>query len=77
MYDANQADTDGDAEYLGSILKKPKSTMTEIFTDADAFEVKFPSESTPAQKGIFIGATIFLNALFYETDDSGGAAMAL
>ena len=72
FYDANQADTDGDAEYLGSVLKKPKSTMTEIFTDADAFEVKFPTEATPAQKGIFIASTIFLNALFFEYQDQDG-----
>lgn len=72
FYDANQAETDGDAEYLGSILKKPKSLMTEVFTDADAFEVKFPADATPAQKGIFIGATLFLNALFFEGGDGEG-----
>ena len=66
IYDADQNDTDGDAPYLGQILKKPKSVMVELFTDAQAFVVDFPKEATPAQKGALIGTSIFLNAIFFE-----------
>jgi len=69
IYDPELSDTDGDAPYLGQILKKPKSAMVEIFTDAETFVVDFPKEATPAQKGVLIGASIFLNALFFEGDD--------
>lgn len=66
VYDADQSDTEGDAPYLGQILKKPKSLRTELFTDADAFIVSFPESATAAQKGIMIGTSIFLNAIFFE-----------
>eukprot|EP00980_Cylindrotheca_fusiformis_P009439 scaffold2067_cov101-Cylindrotheca_fusiformis.AAC.1 len=66
VYDADQQETDGDAPYLGYILKKPKSLFVELFTDANAFEVIFPQEATTAQKGVLIGTSIFLNAIFFE-----------
>lgn len=69
VYDPELSDTEGDAPYLGMIMKKPKSMMTEIFTDADVFEVNFPKEATPAQKGVLIGTSIFLNANFFEGGD--------
>jgi hypothetical protein len=47
-------------------LKKPKSLKTEIFTDANAFEVKFPSQATVDQKAMLVGTAIFLNAVFFE-----------
>ena len=52
--------------FRGAILKKPKSLATEIFTDANAFEVDFPKDAGPDQKGILIGVGIFINSLFYE-----------
>jgi hypothetical protein len=66
IFPSDQSDTDGDAPYLGKILKKPKSLGIELFTDADAFEVDFPKEATVAQKGVLIGTSIFLNAIFFE-----------
>eukprot|EP00980_Cylindrotheca_fusiformis_P017409 scaffold5405_cov112-Cylindrotheca_fusiformis.AAC.2 len=69
VYDAEQQKTDGDAPYLGHIMKKPKSLSLEHFTDADAFEVIFPQEATAAQKGVLIGTSIFLNAIFFEVHD--------
>jgi hypothetical protein len=53
-------------------LKKPKSLATELFTDADAFEVEFPNNAGPDQKGILIGMGIFINSLFFEGQESGG-----
>lgn len=66
VYDPSLANTDGDAPYLGQILKKPKSAMVEIFTDAETFIVDFPKDASPAQKGVLIGTSIFLNATFFE-----------
>lgn len=43
--------------------------MTEIFTDANAFEVDFPKDASAAQKGILAGAAIFINSMFYEGGD--------
>lgn len=61
--------TNGDAEYKGKIESKPKSIVTEMFTDANAFEVSFPMGASAAVKGIFMGTTLFLNAVFFEGQD--------
>jgi len=57
-----------DATYVGKILKKKKSMMTEIFTDANAFAVDFPDNVTIDQKAALIGTTIFFNSLFFENE---------
>lgn len=54
------------------ILKKPKSLATELFTDADAFEIDFPKNAGPDQKGILIGMGLFINSVFFEGDQSAG-----
>ena len=48
------------------LLKKPKSLATEVFTDAQAFDVDFPQDATAAQKGIIMGTSLLINAVFYE-----------
>lgn len=62
--------TGGDAPYLGTILKKPKSAATEIFTDADAFDVTFPDNASNSEKALLAGTAVFINANFFEGDDS-------
>mmetsp|Transcript_8160 Transcript_8160/g.23459 ORF Transcript_8160/g.23459 Transcript_8160/m.23459 type:complete len:255 (+) Transcript_8160:115-879(+) len=74
VYPADQAQTDGDAPYLGHIMKKPKSLMTEIFTDSNAFECHFPDSSSADQKGMLLGVTIFLNTNFFEGGNESAAA---
>lgn len=71
---AQKGATGGDAPYIGKILKKPKSMMVEVFTDSDAFEVTFPEKASVDEKAILVGSTILLNAVFFESDNSDGAA---
>jgi Scramblase len=64
--------TDGPvANYNGKIVKKRKSFFTEVFTDANAFEVDFPSKATTSEKAVLIGTSIFFNSLFFEHDSDG------
>jgi len=72
IYPPGQRETGSDAPYIGKILKKPKSAMTEVFTDANAFEVTFPNDATTQQKAILVGTSIFLNAAFFEGDEGAG-----
>lgn len=72
VFPADQAKTDGDAQFVGRILKKPKSLGVEIFTDADAFDVTFPDNATAQEKGLLMGSAIFINANFFEGNDGGG-----
>jgi len=39
---------------------------TEMFTDADKFEVLFPDGATPKQKASLLGTVFFLNMNFFE-----------
>jgi len=54
---------------IGKILKKPKSLMTEIFTDAVALDIDFPSDSTPALKGLLTASALLLNSNYFEKQD--------
>ena len=69
IYDASQEKTDGDAPYAGVILKKPKSLATEVFTDANAFDVTFPANANADDKALLIGSAMFFNANFFEREN--------
>jgi len=67
IFDINQEKTDGgDAVHIGKILKKPKSVMTEIFTEANAFEATFPHDADVAAKATLVGASMYFNSVFFE-----------
>lgn len=73
IFPPDQRNTNGgDAPHVGKILKKPKSAFTEIFTEANAFEVDFPTDATASQKAVLVGTSIFFNSIFFEgsQDDS-------
>lgn len=67
IYHAKQYDTNrNDAEPVGKIVKQMKSIKTELLTDANAFDVVFPSDSSVEQKAILSGSAVFFNSLFFE-----------
>ena len=45
---------------------------TEIFTDAEAYDVTFPEDATAEQKALLAGSTIYINANFFEQENEGG-----
>lgn len=69
IFPARQKHTDGgNAQYVGTIVKQMKSTLTEVFSESDAFEVAFPEYATAEQKALLSGSAIFFNAIFFEGD---------
>jgi hypothetical protein len=69
VFDADQKQTNGtDVLHLSKIVKLPKSLTTELWTDANAFDVIFPDGATVHQKAMLVGSAIFLNAIFFERD---------
>ncbi|KAL7535101.1 hypothetical protein ACHAXR_006270 [Thalassiosira sp. AJA248-18] len=66
IYPASQDKTDGDAPYVGTILKKPKSAKTEVLTSANAFDLTFPESANSDEKALLIGSAMFFNANFFE-----------
>lgn len=72
VFPADQEETDGDVPPIAKIVKVPKSLGTELFTDADAFDVTFPDGANSTQKALLAGTSVFLNALYFEETDGGG-----
>jgi len=70
IFPANQDNTDNGAEYIGKIVKRPKSVAAEVFTDADMWDVKFPEGANGVQKALVAGSTILLNALLDTQADA-------
>jgi Scramblase len=69
IFPARQKYTDGrNAQHVGTIVKQMKSTLTDVFTESDAFEVVFPEYATTEQKALLSGSAIFFNAIFFEGD---------
>jgi len=44
------------------------------FTDADAFEVTFPTDASVDQKAALVGTAVFLNAAFFEAQEGDDGA---
>jgi len=42
--------------------------MTEMFTDAEAYDVTFPEQCTSEQKVLIAGSSVFINANFFESE---------
>jgi len=55
------------------ICKIFSGLTTEIFTDADTFEVKCPTGAPADTKARLIGATLLLNQIYFETDNNNQA----
>jgi len=75
IFPADQLDTDNGAPSVGKIVKVPKSLRTEIFTDAEAFDVIFPDGATVEQKAMIAGSSVFINANFFENQDGGNGGV--
>lgn len=59
---------------LGQITKVWGGLATEMFTDADKFEVEFPAEADADTKANLLGSVFLLNQLFFEGAPPAGAA---
>lgn len=67
IFDAKDKKTNGsNVKMLGKIVKVPKSLMVEVFTDANAFDVTFPTDANVTQKALLMGSALLLNATFFE-----------
>jgi len=79
LFPANASQTDGrDASPSGKILKEKRSNLDELFTDSQIFKITFPEKADAEEKGLLLGATVLINANFFETgacgDVGGGPA---
>ena len=61
-----------DASPSGKILKEKASNLDELFTDSQIFKITFPEKAGAEEKGLLLGATVLINANFFERGPCGG-----
>jgi hypothetical protein len=60
----------GDNDEIGKIVKVWSGLGTELFTDADKFELLFPTDADPGNKATLLGMLFLLNTMFFERDNN-------
>mmetsp|Transcript_18450 Transcript_18450/g.23856 ORF Transcript_18450/g.23856 Transcript_18450/m.23856 type:complete len:223 (+) Transcript_18450:135-803(+) len=63
---------ENDKDHIGKIFKHRRGFGTQIFSDADTFQVDFPDGSSPEQKARLLGTIIFINMAFFESQNDSG-----
>lgn len=56
-------------EEVGKVTKKFGGIGREMFSDTDTFTMKFPTDATPEQRALLLGAVFLLDINFFETDN--------
>lgn len=51
---------------VGRMAKIPKETFKDTFNEINYYKIDFPSEATVNQKGLLLGSSILINALYFE-----------
>jgi hypothetical protein len=59
------------AEKVGSVTKVWSGLGSELFTDADKFEVGFPPDANTDAKARILGSLFLINQLFFESQENG------
>ena len=50
----------------GRMAKIPKQTLRECYNEINYYKVDFPENATTDQKGLLLGSSILVNALYFE-----------
>jgi hypothetical protein len=66
IYDADAMNTNGDAPFVGQMLKIPKETFCSTFNETSYYKIEFPKPATTEQKGLILGSSLLINSLYFE-----------
>jgi len=53
-------------EPVGRMAKIPKKTFKEVFNEINYYKIDFPDNATTDRKGLLLGSSILINALYFE-----------
>jgi hypothetical protein len=48
------------------MAKIPKKTFKEVFNEINYYKIDFPDNATTDRKGLLLGSSILINALYFE-----------
>mmetsp|Transcript_41421 Transcript_41421/g.46255 ORF Transcript_41421/g.46255 Transcript_41421/m.46255 type:complete len:279 (+) Transcript_41421:21-857(+) len=54
---------------IGRMAKIPKETFRETFNETNYYKIEFPDEATTNEKGLLLGSSILINALYFENSE--------
>lgn len=54
---------------VGRMAKIPKETFKEVFNEINYYKIDFPDEASTNQKGLLLGSSILINALYFENSE--------
>lgn len=63
------SDEDADVDRIGRMAKIPKETFRETFNETNYYKIEFPKEATTDRKGLLLGSSILINALYFENSE--------
>jgi len=50
----------------GTMAKIPKKSFKEVYNEINYYKVDFPDNATIDEKGLLLGSSILINALYFE-----------
>jgi len=53
-------------EPVGMMAKIPKKTLRECYNEINYYKIDFPDNATTDRKGLLLGSSILINALYFE-----------
>lgn len=68
VYAGNTPDTN-EAEPIGRLAKIPKETFCDTYNETNYYEIEFPEGSSAAQKGLLLGSSLLINAIYFENSE--------
>lgn len=54
-------------EIVGNIVRRVPDYPRKIYSDADNYEVNFPSEATAEEKLLILGSTLLIDYKYFES----------
>lgn len=53
----------------GRMAKIPKKNFRDVFNETNYYKIDFPKEATANQKGLLLGSSMLINALYFENSE--------
>lgn len=51
------------------MAKIPKKNFRDVFNETNYYKIDFPKEATANQKGLLLGSSMLINALYFENSE--------
>ena len=51
------------------MAKIPKATCCDVYNETNYYTVDFPEDASPSTKGLLTGASLLINAVYFENSE--------